>query len=224
MTKQAQLFLDSNRGVYIPQHFAEMIDPADWRGIVADDIAALKAGPESDDYWHAWHIVLDNAETLDGGKLYQDGDLWLIWPGEAQGYIDSIVEYEESHPDAGDGYSHLPAESWTSDDTAELIRKLIERGVDLCGVDHDRIADLALDHFKMQPGHGFSIRDTDSQICIACYPIQEIEIQTEFDDVTLEAIGACHRGNLVYVATDVSWDAMVDVAALAADIKMESLQ
>jgi len=222
MTKQAQLFLDSNRGVYIPQHFAEMIDPAQWRYITAGDIAELKAGPESDDYWHSWDIVLGNAETFDGGKLHQDGDLWLVWADAAQAEIDAMVEYEESHQDAGDNYSHLPAESWCSTDTAELIRKLTERGVDLCGVDHDRIADLAIDLFRMQPGHGFSIRDTDSQICIACYPIQEIEIQTEFDELTLESIGACYRGNLVYVGTDVSWDAMVDVAEFAAAIREES--
>jgi hypothetical protein len=75
------LFLDSNRGVYIPQHFAEMIDVADWLGITPEHITTLRAGPYHEGYWDTWNHVLDHASTDLGGciyRLHHDGDLFLI--------------------------------------------------------------------------------------------------------------------------------------------------
>lgn len=80
------LWLDSNRGVYIPQHFAKcFID----RASVVDNVSAeawatLEAGPDHEWYWDAWSGVLDRATVKIDGityTLHQDGDLWLIPDG-----------------------------------------------------------------------------------------------------------------------------------------------
>ena len=157
MAKQAILFADSARGVYIPQHFAESHSADHWQGMDSADLDILKAGPDHESYWDAWCDVLDNAETTNGGKLYQDGDLWVYWPEDAidalQEYIDSQVEYAESHVDAGAGYDHLPRESWCKTDQDQLEKELDQRGIDRKGLDSDQIADLALDNFSMVSGN-----------------------------------------------------------------------
>jgi len=79
---ERQLYADSARGVYIPQHFAEsvnrdMCDAPDY------DLDQLVMGPDScDHYWDIWTDVLDNTTLTDSDGqrwvLYQDGDLWLV--------------------------------------------------------------------------------------------------------------------------------------------------
>ena len=75
------LLLADNRGTYIPQHFAEYFDMAEWH-VSEDDAAILRAGQDADWYWEAWDHVLDTAYYLadDGRKftLWQDGDLWAV--------------------------------------------------------------------------------------------------------------------------------------------------
>ena len=75
------LLLASNRGTYIPQHFAEGFDMAAWR-VSEDDAAILRAGHDADGYWETWDHVLDTAYFLaDDGRrftLWQDGDLWSV--------------------------------------------------------------------------------------------------------------------------------------------------
>jgi len=78
----AELFADSNRGVYIPQHFAESVNRDLLSGVSGDDLAILEKGPETEHYWDAWCEVLDNASVTDAQgvvwRFYQDGDLWAI--------------------------------------------------------------------------------------------------------------------------------------------------
>lgn len=80
MSKGIQILLDSNRGIYIPQHFAE--DCEDWEGISEKDKETLLAGPDADWYWDTWADVLDRATYTDADghvwRLYQDGDLFAI--------------------------------------------------------------------------------------------------------------------------------------------------
>lgn len=76
-----ELLLDSNRGIYIPQYFAEDIDVSKFRGIDAEDLAVLREGPDAEWYWEAWENVLNGAEYQEKEFTYQlhhDGDLWLI--------------------------------------------------------------------------------------------------------------------------------------------------
>lgn len=86
----AELFLDSARGIYIPQNFAEIVKRKCVEGVSAEQWAILEEGPEHEWYWEAWDEVLNSAVLTnpDTGQRftpYQDGDLWLIpenaeWP------------------------------------------------------------------------------------------------------------------------------------------------
>jgi hypothetical protein len=72
------LLLDSARGIYIPQAFADF---EKWEGITEEDKETLKAGPDSEFYWDVWETVLNNATFKQDGytwRLYQDGDLWAL--------------------------------------------------------------------------------------------------------------------------------------------------
>lgn len=73
--------VDSAAGVYIPQEFAY-----DWGDLVVgddldEDLAVLRAGPDSEEYWEAWMRVCTNARIKWQGRLWYlwpDTDLWLV--------------------------------------------------------------------------------------------------------------------------------------------------
>jgi len=78
----ADLLFDSNRGQYIPQHFAEEIDRDKVTGVSDEQYAILADGPDNESYWDVWSEVEDSAVlTVEGkaGRLYQDGDVWIIY-------------------------------------------------------------------------------------------------------------------------------------------------
>lgn len=68
----AECWLDSNRGVYIPQTFAEdfLLD-CDGRlykhvkGVSFNDLKILCAGPDTEWYWETWESVLNNVVLVD---------------------------------------------------------------------------------------------------------------------------------------------------------------
>lgn len=83
----AILFADALRGIYIPQHFADVL--AEDAKVVydsgLDDWERIKpillTGPDHDDYWEVWTRTLDYARIHHDGKVYslwQEGDLWLV--------------------------------------------------------------------------------------------------------------------------------------------------
>ena len=79
--ENAELFLDSNRGVYIPRDFAEVVRHELVENVTAEQWNVLQAGPDHECYWETWERVLDYAVLDDGNRkftLYQDGELWLI--------------------------------------------------------------------------------------------------------------------------------------------------
>lgn len=83
--KNAILFADSARGIYIPQHFAESVNREFVSGVTSDQWHIL-LNPDNDDYWDVWHEVQNTAKVTFKGKvymLYQDGDLWLVPENEA---------------------------------------------------------------------------------------------------------------------------------------------
>lgn len=206
METYAKLFADSARGIYIPQYFAESIEPKDWRGIDAEDLAILKSGPYHEFYWEAWESVLDHAEHKDGWTLYQDGDLWVINRDSAIDALNEAIsdrlEYEESHCDAGDAYSHIIPDSLAYDATKEdsfpaltdamgkeyMVKDESESfgyrwekkyPIDTKGLDSDTLADMALDCFEMHPGSIYGPYDDSDSFPIASFPVQEIEIDLE---------------------------------------------
>lgn len=91
LPSESELLFDSNRGVYIPQHFAQEIRREMVSGVSADDFAVLESGPDHEWYWDTWNDVEQNAVLTkpDGSRwiLYQDGDVWLVpedaeWPDD----------------------------------------------------------------------------------------------------------------------------------------------
>lgn len=91
MAQSCMLLLSDNRGVFIPQHFAEGfrfagidgLTEADKNvilGVDPSDVETCRLGTDAEWYWEAWDSILNNAHWLDeeGNKffLYQDGDLW----------------------------------------------------------------------------------------------------------------------------------------------------
>ena len=81
MTDLIYLLLDEDRGIYLPQAFAESAEG--WKNIDPKDREALLAGPDHDFYWDAWNSVLDNATWTDPENhevfyLYQDGNLYAV--------------------------------------------------------------------------------------------------------------------------------------------------
>lgn len=85
MAERRELLLMDNRGIYIPQHFAEGFDMGQW-GVGEEDAAILLAGPDHEGYWETWDRVLDGARFTDSDgvewHVEQDGDLWSVVYGE----------------------------------------------------------------------------------------------------------------------------------------------
>jgi hypothetical protein len=92
----AILYLDSNRGIYIPRDFFAETKPEciEWTCSAKQKTWILEqcSNPDNEWYWDAWndaeafgHVHVIMPETGIEYSLYQDGDLWLIpidaeWP------------------------------------------------------------------------------------------------------------------------------------------------
>jgi hypothetical protein len=242
--KQAVLLASDAHGIYIPQHFAESHNRDLWKAIDADNLAILLHGPEHESYWDTWVDVMDSAETICGGSLHQDGDLWVVWPQLAIDAIDAYcaaqLEYAESHDDAGDAYAFMIAEAWTSTDDEELRKNLIgpilsrdySKGgdyvykwtVDAMGLEPDILSDIAIDLFVMQRGSIYGPY-TDG-IVLGGFPVGEIEISLDdlgIDGITLDLVReSCDAyiddSGYAYLTTDAVWFAVVDPVAFQAAI------
>lgn len=138
-------------------------------------------------------------------------------------HVESVVEYETSHIDAGNNYSHLPAESWHSDHENRLVDYCKEHGIDISGLDIDSISNDVLEWFHMESGHMWS--NGNGGFLLDSYPLQEIEIQLESDIIgrqwhpkLIERLNRkcdCYlrysdkETVFAYVNTDSVWDAIV---------------
>jgi hypothetical protein len=244
----SELFLDGNRGIYIPQQFAEAIDPADWTGIDTEDLDVLRAGPDHESYWDAWQDVLDHAETKDGRVLWQDGDLWLVALDKAiedlNAYFSDVLEYETRHGDAGDAYSYLVEDADAEDVKRQLAEESMVKAedgtgdslgykwikkldLDLRGLDVEDVIRLALEVFQMVPGSIWG--PYENGLVLASFAVQEIEteIPAQFDGIVLDLIG--DNGTDAYIAgtgraymtTDAVWFAVASVQDLQDAIDAE---
>jgi hypothetical protein len=246
--KEAVLYASDSRGIYIPQHFAESYNTDQWLPINSESIESLKLGPhDCEEYWDIWCEVMDNAETVCGGSLWQDGDLWVVWTQLA---IDSVndhcsqqLEYEESHADSGDNYSHMVSESWCTESEERLADQFIGKDVTdqskcffeegrwipewtirTMGLDIDVLSDIAIELFTMKRGNMFG--PYTNGIVLDSYHVGEVEIDLEhlgIDGITMELIReSCDAyitgTGCAYMTTDAVWHAVVDPAKYQAAI------
>lgn len=77
------LYLDDNRGVYIPRDFALETIRECVSGVDKDDLDYLAKGPDQEWYWDVWNTVEQNAVVTDPdtGKRYtivQNGAVFLV--------------------------------------------------------------------------------------------------------------------------------------------------
>jgi hypothetical protein len=196
---QSILFADSSRGQYIPQFFAESVDWNQLDNWNEDEREILLAGPDHEFYWETWESVMDKVQTVDGGILVtgESGDLFIVYRDKAiaalNEYIESQVEYYESHKDAGDAYAHMPSESWSRDSEKRLkeqfeaittldwvngnfVETELHPAINCKGLDIDQVSDLALDNFEMVARTIYTVSIGKEFIVIDSFPIEEIEI------------------------------------------------
>ena len=100
--------------------------------------------------------------------------------------IDSRVEYETEHTDAGSNYSHLPREGgWAYHNGDERLKEWMgENGLFIpTGRDWDYLVNEVLDWCEYEPGHIFSGGTTPEKFVVDSYPVGEIEDQYGFSDL-----------------------------------------
>jgi hypothetical protein len=96
--------------------------------------------------------------------------------------IESHHEYESRHPDAGDAYAHLASEGAFDYDNGEnrLAEYCAEHGIDLSGVDIDRLAESVIFWGYMTPGTDY---DAKRRFLVSSHHVGEIECQVDSVDI-----------------------------------------
>ena len=100
----------------------------------------------------------------------------------AQALIDSAYEYETSHKDAGDNYSHMASEGdfdYHNGDS-RLQEYCDEMGIDISGVDIDKLAEDVIFWGYMVQGQAY---DAQKRFLVSSYNIGEIESQVDSSDI-----------------------------------------
>jgi len=109
----------------------------------------------------------------------------------AQEIIESAYEYETSHQDAGDNYGHLASEGDFDYHNGEnrLQEYCAEMGIDLTGIDIDRLAEDVIFYGYMTQGQAY---DAKQRFLVASYPVGEIETEVSAESLGLERITEEH--------------------------------
>jgi len=143
-------------------------------------------------------------------------------------YMQTRLEQAETAEASGDAYTHLPREGgWAyNNGDRRLAGWMLRTGIDRQGIDLEEVADLVLDHFRMEPG---SILDPTAQdddlFLIDSFPVGEIEVPLLREEIaptsdpaewadallTVQAHVVDGRG---YLTSDQVWYAVIDRAAL----------
>jgi len=129
----------------------------------------------------------------------------------AQAIIDSAFEYETTHPDAGDSYAHMASEGdfdYHNGDS-RLQEYCNEMGIDLSGIDIDRLAQDVIFWGYMTQGADY---DPHKRFLVAAYHIGEIEQQVEssslgarFTPYLVGQLNRCTDGYWRYDGSDVAY-------------------
>lgn len=79
-----RLIVDSRNGIYCPQIFSRCIDRSLFPDISDDAWNILDEGPEAEHYWDVWAYEVEGKVSVDGGVIYQDGDVWIVYSWEEE--------------------------------------------------------------------------------------------------------------------------------------------
>jgi len=100
----------------------------------------------------------------------------------AQAMVDSAYEYETTHQDAGDNYSHLASEGdfdyYNGDSRLQVY--CAEMGIDIAGIDISRLAEDVIFWGYMTQGADY---DAKKRFLVASYHVGEIEEQVESERI-----------------------------------------
>ena len=148
----------------------------------------------------------------------------------AQAMIDSAYEYETTHQDAGDNYSHMASEGdfdYHNGDS-RLQEYCDQMGIDLSGIDIDRLAEDVIFWGYMTQGQAY---DAKERFLVASYNVGEIEQQIGASDIgarftpyLIKQLNKCTDGFWRYSGPDVAyfylncdgmfWDHVCDVETI----------
>jgi len=100
----------------------------------------------------------------------------------AQALIDSCYEYETTHKDAGDNYSHLASEGNFDYHNGEsrLQEYCQEMGIDLTGIEIDQLAEDVIFWGYMTQGGDF---DPHKRFLVSSYNVGEVESQVDSSNI-----------------------------------------
>jgi len=129
----------------------------------------------------------------------------------AQAMIDHCFEYETTHQDAGDNYSHLASEGDFDYHNGEsrLQEYCKEIGIDLSGVDIDRLAEDVIFWGYMVQGHDY---DSQRRFLVGSYSVGEVEEQIDattigarFTPYLIDQLNKCTDGYWRYSSPDIAY-------------------
>jgi len=129
----------------------------------------------------------------------------------AQAMVDSAYEYETTHQDAGDNYSHMAMEGdfdYHNGDS-RLQEYCNEMGIDLSGIEIDRLAEDVIFWGYMTQGADY---DAKKRFLVASYHVGEIEQQIDASDMgarftpyLVEQLNRCTDAYWRYDGPDVAY-------------------
>lgn len=152
--------------------------------------------------------------------------------------IDSQVEYEESHGDAGDAYMYmLDKWGWEHGNCEEKIREYIKEH-DLPEVDMEKLREEVLGYYLAEPRPGcvFGMYGKEQGVELNAWAVGEVELQfctpdlARLLDCTEEEAGEfwqmakndrqfCIHGDCAYESTDAVWFAFLPHETLVETIQ-----
>jgi hypothetical protein len=152
--------------------------------------------------------------------------------------IDSQVEYEERHVDAGDAYMHmLDRSGWDYGNCEEKIREYIAEH-NLPEVDMESLREEVLGYYlaEARPGCMYGMYGKEQGVKLAAWPVGEVEVQfctpdlarlldcteeeaVEFWQKAKHERQFCISGDCAYESTDAVWFAFLPHETLVETIQ-----
>ena len=155
--------------------------------------------------------------------------------------LDSHVEYETTHTEAGDAYAHLPREGdWMHHNGMDRLKAFMVDNDIETSLDDETLEELVLDNFEMTVGH--TICGPGSNVFgIDRFALGEVELSLEYSvlaemtglnitrarmeviatNSSVHCLAVGDTGLLAYEVTDSTWDATISAETLIELIKEE---